>query len=124
MKLASDRHAVAAVVALAAEHDDALAGERSVSCGQKFHHAMRGILHQDDSGDACLNRAAVHLPHFGRRENFHMRRATSIVISSCSSPAPVHCTTASIVRAINSLESALAYLTRTSLNRSSPNCSP
>src|SRR5262249_6155363 len=121
---ARDDHPVPAIVALAAEHDDPLCGERCESCGQKLHYPMPGILHQNDAGNPVHDRLAVYLPHLRSGQNFHMRRATSIVISSCNSPAPVHCTTASIVRAISSAESALEYLIISSLRCSSPNCSP
>ncbi len=80
-----------------------------------FHHAMAGILHQDEAGDAELDGAPVHFAHFGRGQNFHMRRATTMVISSCNSDEPVHWSTASMVRAMISEESAWAYLSSSSL---------
>ncbi len=123
-KLARDYHAIAAIVALAAEHHDALLRERSEALHQEFEHAVSGILHQNDARDSGFDCEPVDFAHFGRGQNFHMRRTTTMVISSCNSPAPVHCTTASMVRAINSAESALEYLTSRSLRRSSPNISP
>ncbi len=50
-----------------------------------FHHAMAGILHQHDAGDAEFDGAPVHFAHFGRGQDFHKRRATTMVISSCNS---------------------------------------
>ena len=52
---------------------------------------MPGILHQHDAGDPGFDGAAVDLAHLGRGQDLHMRRATTMVISSCNSPAPVHC---------------------------------
>jgi len=40
VKLPRHHHAVAAVVPLAAQHHDALGGERRESFRQEFHHAM------------------------------------------------------------------------------------
>ena len=124
VQLARDHQAIAAVVALAAEHDDALLAERSEAFGQKLHHAVTGILHQDDARDAGFDGPPVHLAHFRRGQDLHKRRATTMVMSSCNSPAPVQCTTASMVRAISSAESARAYFTSRSFRRSSPNISP
>ena len=53
---------------------------------QKLHHAVPGILHQHDAGNAHLDRAAIDLAHLGRGQHFHRRRATTMVISSCNSP--------------------------------------
>ena len=124
VQLTRDHQAIAAVVALPAKHHDALLAERSESFGQKLHHAVPGIFHQDDAGDAGLDGPPVDLAHFRRGQDLHKRRATTMVISSCNSPAPVQCTTASMVRAISSVESALEYFTSRSLRRSSPNISP
>ena len=124
VQLPRDHQAIAAVVALPAEHHDALFAERSEPFGQELDDAMSGILHEDDSRDAGFHRPLVHFAHFRRGQNFHKRRATTMVISSCNSPAPVQCTTASMVRAISSAESALAYFTSISFKRSSPNISP
>ena len=52
--------------------------------------------------------APVHFAHLGGGEDFHMRRATTMVMSSCNSEEPVHWTTASMVRAMISEESACA----------------
>src|SRR5215471_13812657 len=124
VELTRDDHTIAAIVAFTAEDDNSLCGEWCESRGQKLHNAMPGILHEHDAGNPVHDRLAVYLPHLGGGQDSHIRRATSIVISSCNSPAPVHCTTASIVRAINSAESALEYLIISSLRCSSPNCSP
>ena len=46
------------------------------------------IFHQDNSRNASGNRSPVHLPHFGRGQNFHTtstQRAISSVMSSGSS---------------------------------------
>ena len=98
--------------------------ERREAFGQKLHYAVPGILHQDDARDAGLDGAPVHFAHFRRGQDLHKRRATTMVISSCNSPAPVQCTTASMVRAMSSAESARAYFTSRSFRRSSPNISP
>src|ERR1019366_3568876 len=124
VQLARHHQAVAAVVALAAEHHDALVAQRREPFRQKLYHAVPGILHQDDARDAGLDGPPVHFAHFRSGQDFHKRRATTMVISSCNSPSPVHCTTASMVRAISSAESALAYFTSRSFRRSSPNISP
>ncbi len=124
MDLPRDHHPVAAVVALAAQHQDALRLQRGKPFGQKFHHAKAGILHQDDAGDAHFDGAPIDLAHLGRGENFHMRLTTTIVMSSCNSEEPVQTFTDSMVRAISSEESACAYLDIRSFNRSSPNISP
>ena len=124
MQLPRDCQAIATVITLAAQHHHPLAGERREAFRQKLHYAMRGILHQDDAGNPLLDGLSVHLAHFRRCEGFHNLRATTIVISSCNSPAPVHCTTASMARAMISEESAWAYFTSRSFSRSSPNISP
>src|ERR1035441_10141862 len=66
------REAVAAVVAFAAQNRDALRGKRREALGQELHHAVGGVLHQHDSGNAGLHGAAVHFSHLGCGENFHM----------------------------------------------------
>ena len=71
-KLARDGHPVAAVISLAAQHRDALFGERRAMLRQKFHHAVRGIFHQHDAGNAHLDGAPVHLAHFGGGQDFHI----------------------------------------------------
>ena len=98
--------------------------QRRESLRQKLHHAMPGILHQDDARDAELDRAPVHLAHFGRGQNssYAPRHHHRHIVLQFA--APVHCTTASIVRAIISDESAFAYFISRSFRRSSPNISP
>ena len=124
MQLARDGQTVAAIISLAAQHQDALRGKRGVTSGKKLHHAVRGVLHQHQAGNAALAGAAIHFAHFGRRENLHNRLATTMVISSCNSEEPVHWFTASMVRAMSSEESAAEYFTISSFRRSSPNISP
>ena len=114
MQLAGDHHAVAAVVALTAQHHDALAAERGEAPLEVFDDAVSRVLHQHQARNAGLDRDPIDLAHFGRGQYLHMRRATTMVISSCNSPAPVHSTTASMVRAISSVESSFAYLSSTS----------
>ena len=87
LQLPRDRHAIAAVIALAAQHHHALFGDRLEPGGQKLGHTMRGILHQDNAGNPLLDGLAIHLAHFRRCESLHNLRATTIVISSCNSPA-------------------------------------
>jgi hypothetical protein len=65
-KLARDGQTVAAVVPLAAQHRNPLPGERSAALRQKFHHAVRRILHEDDAGDTHFDRPAIHFTHLGR----------------------------------------------------------
>ncbi len=72
MKLARDRQAVAAVVALAAQHDDSLRFQRSEPPDEKLHHAVSGILHQDDAGDPQFDGAPIDLAHLFRGQYSHM----------------------------------------------------
>src|SRR5580658_8494520 len=123
-KLARDRQTVAAGVPLAAHHHDALRFQGRTMFGQALRNAVRGVLHEHQAGDAHFDGAPVHLAHLGCGQNFHMRRATTMVISSCSSDEPVHCTTASMARAMISEESARVYLSSNSVKRSSPYISP
>ena len=123
-QLPRDHQAVAAVVAFAAQHHDALFRERPAPIGQELHNAMPGVLHQNDAGDPQLYRAPIDLAHLRGSEHLHKRRATSMVISSCSSLDPVHWLTDSMVRAMISSEPACEYLIRRSFKRSSPNISP
>ena len=71
VKLARDRQPVAAVVALAAQHHDPLRRERSETPVEKLHHAVAGILHQDDAGDAQFDGAPIHLAHPVHSQYFH-----------------------------------------------------
>ncbi len=66
VKLPRHHHAVAAVVPLAAQHHDALGGERRETFRQEFHHAMPGVFHQDDAGDSHPGRPPVHFAHLSR----------------------------------------------------------
>src|SRR5579871_404860 len=103
-------------------------GQGRKPLGQKLHHPMPGVLHEHDPGNSKLDRAPVYLAHLRGGEHgmkrIHMRRTTTIVMSSWSSEEPVHEFTDSMVRAIISDESALAYLITRSFKRSSPNISP
>ena len=63
MELARYYQTVAAIIALAAHHQDSPLGERRVLALQKLHHALAGIFHQDDVGNAKLGRAAVDVTH-------------------------------------------------------------
>src|ERR1035438_4587191 len=115
IELARHDQPIAAVFPLAAQHSDAMFGQRCEPLDQKLHHAVPGILHQDDAGNPHFDGAPVDLAHFGSGQDgmdgrrLHMRRATTIVMSSCNSEAPVHWFTASMARAIISDESALEY---------------
>src|ERR1035437_1797276 len=123
-QLAGHRQPVAAVVPFAAQHHDALRRKRCETVRQELHHAMGRVLHQDQAGNPHFHGPAVRFAHLRRGEDSHIRRATTMVISSCNSPAPVHWTTASMERAIISDESTRAYFTSNSCKRSSPNISP
>ncbi len=76
-ELARHHHAVAAVVAFAAQDGDAFGGERRKGLGEKLHHAVARILHQDDARDAQLDGAPVHLAHLGGGEDLHARSPAS-----------------------------------------------
>src|SRR6185437_5311267 len=123
-QLARHYHTIAAVVAFPAENHDSLSAQRRKSLDEEIHHAAARILHQHDSRNAGLRRPAIHIAHFRRGQHLHIRRAIAMVISSDSSLEPVQSTTASIVRAMSSLESADEYLAMYSISRSSPNLSP
>src|SRR5439155_20594457 len=98
--------------------------ERRKCRRQDLHYTISGGPHQDHAADADLDGATVDLPHLRRAENFHKWRTRTMVISSCSSDEPVHCSTDSLVRAKISLLSSAVYLTTRSVRRPSPNCSP
>ena len=80
-KLPRHHQPVAAIVALAAHHNNALLRERRILALQKLHHALAGIFHQDDVGDAQLGRAPVHFAHLRRGQDLHVRTSAS----TCSS---------------------------------------
>jgi hypothetical protein len=115
MQLARDRKAVAAIIALAADHHDALFAHGRKAPGNMLHHARGRIFHQNDSRNACLDGGAIHFAHFARRENFpglcHMPtfhakpRATTTVISSGNSGAELQSVTASMIFATISFNS-------------------
>ena len=84
-KLARHHQAIAAVIAFSAQDRDPLRGERRELFGQEFHHAMPGVLHQHEPGNAHFDGAPIDLAHLGRGQHFHGRLATSMVISSCNS---------------------------------------
>ena len=73
-KLACDGQSVAAVVPLAAQHRDALPGERRATFRQKLHHAVGRILHEDDAGNPHFDGPPVHFAHFpGQRLSYAPR---------------------------------------------------
>ncbi len=108
VQLPRDGEAVAAIVAFAAHHDDALFGNRREMRRDVFHHARGRVFHEDDAGNSRGDRGTIHFRHLGRREDFsrpcaffqpgHTRpRAMTTVISSGSSGAVLHCVTASMI---------------------------
>jgi hypothetical protein len=88
VELPRHHHAVSAVVALAAQHHDALPVERREGFRQEFHHAVARVLHQDQAGNAELDGAPVHFPHLCRGQDFHAfpsaSSASSLRTFSCS----------------------------------------
>ena len=83
VELARHHQAVAAVVALAAQDHDAVLAERRELLRQELHHAVAGVLHQDESGNAELHGAAVHFAHLGSGEHFHFWTSASLCSSLC-----------------------------------------
>src|ERR1022692_2664520 len=124
-ELAGHHHAIAAIVAFAAQHGDALHGQGRELFGQQLHYAMPGVFHEHQARDAHFDGAPIYFAHLRGGQNFHGRLATSMVISSDNSAAsPDHCMTASIVRAMISGESRSTFLASKSVSRCSPNISP
>ena len=66
-----DGQSVAAVVAFAAIDRDTMPMERAKALAHALHDAVSGILHQDQAGNAERDRAVIHLPHLGGRQNPH-----------------------------------------------------
>ena len=124
-ELARHHHAIAAIVAFAAQNRDALRGQGRELLGQQFHHTLPGVLHQDHARDAHFDGAPVYFTHLRGGQDLHGRLATSMVISSDNSAAsPDHCMTASITRAMISGDSRSTFLDSKSVRRCSPNISP
>src|SRR5579863_142751 len=74
LEVPRDDEAVAAVVSLSAEDDDAAALEMREAVANEFGDAAASVFHQGKTGDAvALRGEPVDLPHFRRGENIHAK---------------------------------------------------
>ena len=63
VKLPGHDQSIAPIVALAANHHDALRFQRRITFGEKFDHAIAGVLHENDAGNTERAGAAIHFAH-------------------------------------------------------------
>ncbi len=79
MQVPGDHVTVAAVIALAADHEDRSGAQMIEAAAQRIGDGAAGVFHQDDARDAdLLDGPAINLPHLLGGQKLHQRSRMTV----------------------------------------------